>query len=63
MNDADRTGQCGFASLKTETIHDDVFTSAYDLDPSGAVLVGSRAMTGDPARTLRRGNLDDSWPE
>jgi putative polyketide hydroxylase len=47
--------------LKTETIHDEAFKSAYDLDTSGAVLVRpdgyvgwrSRAMTGDPARTLR----------
>jgi 2-polyprenyl-6-methoxyphenol hydroxylase-like FAD-dependent oxidoreductase len=46
--------------LKTQTIDDAAFTSAYDLDASGAVLVRpdgyvgwrSRAMTGDPARTL-----------
>jgi hypothetical protein len=47
--------------LKTQTIDDEAFTSAYDLDASGAVLVRpdgyvgwrSRAMTGHPARTLR----------
>jgi putative polyketide hydroxylase len=47
--------------LNTQTIDDEAFTSAYDLDASGAVLVRpdghvgwrSRAMTGDPARTLR----------
>ena len=47
--------------LKAQTIDDEAFMSAYDLDPSGAVLVRpdgyigwrSRAMTGDPARALR----------
>jgi putative polyketide hydroxylase len=47
--------------LKTETIDDEAFMSAYDLDPSGAVLVRpdgyvawrSRAMTSEPAGTLR----------
>jgi putative polyketide hydroxylase len=47
--------------LKTQTIDEEAFRSAYDLDPSGAVLIRpdgyvgwrSRAITDDPARTLR----------
>ena len=47
--------------LKTETIDDEAFMSAYDLDRSGAVLVRpdgyvgwrSPAMTSEPAHTLR----------
>lgn len=46
--------------LKTQAIDDEAFMSAYELDASGAVLVRpdgyvgwrSRAMMGDPARTL-----------
>jgi putative polyketide hydroxylase len=47
--------------LKTQAIDDEAFMSAYELDASGAVLVRpdgyvgwrSRAMMGNPARTLR----------
>ena len=47
--------------LKTQPIDDEAFTSAYDIDASGAVLVRpdgyvgwrSRSITRDPSRTLR----------
>jgi hypothetical protein len=51
----------GALALKTLSIDEDAFASAYELDSSGAVLVRpdghvgwrSRAMTQDPSRSLR----------